>query len=134
MPVSPSTLHYRLATPADIPRLHVLIDRSVRELQAQDYTPTQIDQALQTYLSLDTQLIVDQTYFVVEAPGSDLAAPLVASGGWSKRKTLAAATPAWTDATTAQDGTAACSILRERRLRSAPFMCILTGRAVESER
>ena len=84
MAVSTGTLRYRLATPADIPRLHELIDRSVRELQIGDYTPTQIDQALKTYLSLDTQLIADQTYFVVE----DSTGNLIASGGWSKRHTL----------------------------------------------
>jgi GNAT superfamily N-acetyltransferase len=88
MPVSPSTLRYRLATPADVPRLRALIDRSVRELQINDYTPAQIDEALRTYLSLDTQLITDQTYFVVEDPVATPDAPLVASGGWSKRRTL----------------------------------------------
>jgi GNAT superfamily N-acetyltransferase len=88
MPVSTSGLHYRLATPADIPRLEALIDRSVRELQTNDYTPAQIDEALRTYLSLDTQLISDQTYFVVEEPDAEPDEPLVASGGWSKRRTL----------------------------------------------
>lgn len=85
---SPSTLRYRLASPADIPRIHALIERSVRELQASDYSPAQIEEALRTYLSLDTQLIADQSYFVVEAPAPDQNAPLVASGGWSKRRTL----------------------------------------------
>jgi GNAT superfamily N-acetyltransferase len=88
MPVPPNQLHYRLATPADVPRLRALIDLSVRKLQAHDYTTSQIDQALQTYLSLDTQLIADQTYFVVEDPTGAPGAPLVASGGWSKRRTL----------------------------------------------
>ncbi len=88
MPISTSILRYRLATPADVPRLRSLIDRSVRELQAPDYTPAQIEEALRTYLSLDTQLIADQTYFVVEDPYAAPDAPLVASGGWSKRRTL----------------------------------------------
>ena len=88
VPISTSSFHHRLATPADIPRIHALIDRSVRELQANDYTPAQIDEALRTYLSLDTQLITDQTYFVVEDPEAAPHAPLVASGGWSKRRTL----------------------------------------------
>ena len=66
MPHSPSDLRYRLATINDVPSLRGLIDRSVRELQIPDYTPAQIDEALRTYLSLDTQLIADQTYFVVE--------------------------------------------------------------------
>jgi N-acetylglutamate synthase-like GNAT family acetyltransferase len=88
MQVSPSTLHYRTATTADIPRIQALIDRSVRALQGGDYTPSQIDEALRTYLSLDTQLIADQTYFVVEDPAAPPDAPLIASGGWSSRKTL----------------------------------------------
>ena len=88
MPVSPPDLRYRIATAADIPRIHALIDRSVRELQAPDYTPSQIDEALRTYLSLDTRLIADGTYFVVEDPGAPPASPLVASGGWSNRRTL----------------------------------------------
>ena len=67
MPLLTDTLHYRLATLADIPRLHALIDRSVRELQAEDYTPAQLDGALGSYLGVDTQLISDGTYFVVEA-------------------------------------------------------------------
>ena len=84
MPHPSATLRYRLATPDDVPRLRALIDRSVRELQIHDYTPSQIDEALRTYLSLDTQLIADQTYFVVE----DDAGNIIASGGWSKRRTL----------------------------------------------
>ena len=88
MPLSADRLHYHLATPADIPRIHALIDSSVRELQRPDYTSAQIDEALRTYLSLDTQLIADQTYFIVEDPSAPPDAPLVASGGWSPRRTL----------------------------------------------
>jgi GNAT superfamily N-acetyltransferase len=79
----------RLATEEDIPALHALIEASVRGLQANDYTPRQIDGALGTVLGLDTQLIRDRTYFVVETTKSNLMAPIVAGcGGWSKRKTL----------------------------------------------
>ena len=85
---SAADLRYRLATSSDIPRIQALIDCSVRELQAGDYTPAQIDEALRTYLSLDTQLIADQTYFVVEDPSASPDASLVGSGGWSPRKTL----------------------------------------------
>jgi GNAT superfamily N-acetyltransferase len=80
-----SGLRYRAALPADLPELHLLIDKSVRELQAADYSPEQIDGALGTYLGVDTQLIADGTYFVVEAEGER--GP-VACGGWSRRKTL----------------------------------------------
>ena len=84
MPRLPSILHYRLATSADIPRLRALINRSVRGLQINDYTQAQIEEALRTYLSLDTQLIADQTYFIFENDAGDI----IASGGWSKRGTL----------------------------------------------
>ena len=76
----------RLATPDDVPTLAELIDVSVRGLQAGDYTPAQIDGALRAVYGVDTQLIADGTYFVVESgPGE----PMVAGcGGWSKRRTL----------------------------------------------
>lgn len=76
-------LTLRQAVAADIPALRVLIDASVRGLQAADYTPTQIEGALRTVYGVDSQLIADGTYFVVEADSV-----LVGCGGWSKRKTL----------------------------------------------
>jgi len=78
----------RLATSADVPTLHALIESSVRILQANDYTPKQIEGALGTVLGLDTQLIADQTYFVAETETSSNTKTIVACGGWSKRKTL----------------------------------------------
>lgn len=77
--------HYRLANPADLPRIRALIDASVRGLGPQAYSQSQIEQALGTWLGLDTQLVADQTYFVVEPaaePGT-----LIACGGWSRRRT-----------------------------------------------
>ena len=78
----------RIAREEDIPALHALIEASVRGLQAGDYTPAQIEGALGTVLGLDTQLIHDQTYFLVEAINSHGAITLAGCGGWSKRKTL----------------------------------------------
>lgn len=78
----------RVAREDDIPALHALIEASVRGLQAGDYTPAQIEGALGTVLGLDTQLIRDQTYFLVEAIYSHGAITLAGCGGWSKRKTL----------------------------------------------
>ena len=75
----------RLATEADIRDLQSLIEASVRGLQANDYTPAQIEGALGTVLGIDTQLIADRTYFVAEAVESNR---LAGCGGWSKRKTL----------------------------------------------
>jgi GNAT superfamily N-acetyltransferase len=81
----PPAIHIRLATDDDIPVLHALIEASVRGLQANDYTPAQIQGALGTVLGLDTQLIRDQTYFIAETLVDNRPA---ACGGWSKRKTL----------------------------------------------
>jgi GNAT superfamily N-acetyltransferase len=81
--------HLRLAREEDVPVLHALIEASVRGLQADDYTPKQIEGALGTVLGLDTQLIRDRTYFVAEVLYDNAEGPLVAGcGGWSKRKTL----------------------------------------------
>jgi GNAT superfamily N-acetyltransferase len=80
---------FRLAVAADGPRLAALIEASVRGLQAGDYSASQIDQALGTWLGLDTQLVADGTYFAVEDadPSGGERATLVACGGWSRRKT-----------------------------------------------
>jgi GNAT superfamily N-acetyltransferase len=89
----------RIATPQDVPHLRELIEASVRGLQANDYTPTQIEAALHSVYGVDTQLIADGTYFAVEhddpaAPSPRITShesqvtPPVACGGWSKRKTL----------------------------------------------
>ena len=73
----------RLATEADIPELAALIDASVRGLQSGDYSPSQIEGALRAVYGVDSQLIADGTYFVVECEGSK-----VGCGGWSRRRTL----------------------------------------------
>ncbi len=73
----------RRATEADVPALHALIEASVRGLQANDYTPAEIEGALGHALGLDSQLVMDGTYFIAEVGGE-----MVASGGWSYRATL----------------------------------------------
>lgn len=73
----------RKATLSDIPGIEKLIAASVRGLAKADYTPKQIESALRTAFSVDSQLIADGTYFVVEKCGN-----LIACGGWSYRKTL----------------------------------------------
>jgi GNAT superfamily N-acetyltransferase len=83
-----SSFTIRVAAPSDVPVLHALIEASVRGLQAGDYTPAQIEGALGTALGLDTQLIADETYFVVEATNASGEKVIAACGGWSKRKTL----------------------------------------------
>ena len=73
----------RLATLDDIPLVQALIARSVRELSSGFYTTAQIEGALVSVFGVDTQLIIDGTYYVVESP-----AGVAAAGGWSFRRTL----------------------------------------------
>jgi GNAT superfamily N-acetyltransferase len=92
------TIRIRPAVSEDVPVLRILIDASVRGLQTQDYTPSQIESALATVYGVDTQLIADGTYFVAEesnvVAGDSPAQPptgtmvIIGCGGWSKRKTL----------------------------------------------
>jgi GNAT superfamily N-acetyltransferase len=76
-------LAVRNATLADRDVLRDLIARSARELSAADYRPEQVEGALRGAFGIDTQLIHDGTFFVVEESGV-----IVGCGGWSYRKTL----------------------------------------------
>jgi len=76
-------IQIRKAIPQDIPRLREIIEASVRGLQSADYTPTQIEGALESVYGVDSQLIADGTYFAGEENSK-----IVACGGWSRRKTL----------------------------------------------
>jgi GNAT superfamily N-acetyltransferase len=78
----------RLATAEDIPVLQGLIEKSVRVLQREDYSAEQLEAALGTAYGVDTQLIADGTYYVVEELGGAGELGIVACGGWSMRKTL----------------------------------------------
>jgi GNAT superfamily N-acetyltransferase len=81
------TFSVRKAVAGDIPRLQEVIESSVRGLQAEHYSPAQIEGALRSVYGVDSHLIADGTYLVAE----DTSNPdclIVACGGWSKRKTL----------------------------------------------
>ncbi|GAB3095120.1 GNAT family N-acetyltransferase [Lysobacter terrae] len=73
----------RLARHADIPALQELIAASGRALSVGYYSAEQADAITRHVFGVDTQLIDDQTYFVIEA-----CKRIVACGGWSKRRTL----------------------------------------------
>lgn len=60
-----------------------LIAESARQLSREHYSDAQIEAAIATVFGVDTDLIEDGTYFVVEIDGQ-----LAGCGGWSKRKTL----------------------------------------------
>jgi GNAT superfamily N-acetyltransferase len=68
---------------ADVPALNALIAMSVRQLSVGFYSPAQIDAALEAVFGVDTQLIADETYYVIDGPSHPAAA-----GGWSGRGTL----------------------------------------------
>jgi GNAT superfamily N-acetyltransferase len=84
------SVRIRQARPEDVSELRVLIEVSVRVLQAQDYTAAQLETALKMVYGVDTQLIEDGTYFVAEVDlGEGSKKPtIVGCGGWSKRRTL----------------------------------------------
>jgi GNAT superfamily N-acetyltransferase len=73
----------RHATLADVPALQDLIARSGRELSVPYYTPAQAEAITRHVFGVDTQLIEDRTYFVIEHADA-----IVACGGWGKRRTL----------------------------------------------
>jgi GNAT superfamily N-acetyltransferase len=73
----------RDATLDDVPALHEVIAESTRGLMGGDYTKAQIEAALGNAFGVDTELIRDRTYFIVESEHE-----IVACGGWSRRKTM----------------------------------------------
>ena len=77
------TFALRKAVFDDIPALNALIARSARGLSTAEYRPAQIEGALRGAFGVDTQLLADATYFVVEDDGH-----IVGCGGWSFRSTL----------------------------------------------
>lgn len=76
------SLTHRLARREDIPALTRLMDAAIAELLKPYLDEAQIA-ASRLIMGLDTQLIEDGTYFVIEE-GSRLAG----CGGWSRRATL----------------------------------------------
>ena len=78
----------RPARAADIDALERLIERSARGLSDGYYTPAELDAVTRDVFGVDSQLIADGTYFVVEHAGArgDKGA-IVACGGWGKRST-----------------------------------------------
>jgi GNAT superfamily N-acetyltransferase len=82
----PLAFTIRTATTADIPALEALIEQSVRQLQRDDYSPSQIDSSIGSAFGIDRQLLADETYFV--ATLVDDPSQIVACGGWSYRRTL----------------------------------------------
>ena len=74
----------RKATLNDRAEIEILIAESVRGLSREDYNERQIELSIKTVFGVDTELISDETYFVVESDDKQI----VGCGGWSKCKTL----------------------------------------------
>ena len=77
-----SEFRHRLATRDDLAVLATLMDVAIAELQKPFLDRAQIESS-RTIMGLDTQLVDDGTYFVVEAGDA-----LAGCGGWSRRATL----------------------------------------------
>jgi GNAT superfamily N-acetyltransferase len=73
----------RLATFEDVPVLQQLIAASARGLSEGFYTPAQAESAIKYVFGVDSQLLMDGTYYQVET-----ADEIIACGGWSRRNTL----------------------------------------------
>lgn len=78
-----STFTHRWATEDDIPAIAALMDRAISQLQSGFLTPEQVASSRHS-MGLDTQLIADRTYLLIE----DSAGRVVGCGGWSYRATL----------------------------------------------
>lgn len=75
-------LTHRLATEADTLAIESLMERAIAVLQSAYLSPAEVA-ASRLSMGLDTQLIADRSYFVVEAGGR-----IAGCGGWSYRATL----------------------------------------------
>ena len=73
----------RVATEADSAELTELITRSARVLSRGHYTDAETESAIRYVFGVDSTLVADRTYFVVEDGGA-----IVGCGGWSQRHTL----------------------------------------------
>jgi GNAT superfamily N-acetyltransferase len=72
----------RRAVTADVPALTMLMDAAIGELQRAFLDDAQIASS-RAIMGIDTKLIDDGTYFVVESDGD-----IAGCGGWSRRATL----------------------------------------------
>ncbi len=73
---------HRLATSGDMPALQQLITAAIRELLPQFLTPEKVEASF-AVMGVDSQLIEDGTYFILEEGGV-----MAGCGGWSRRATL----------------------------------------------
>ncbi len=75
---------YRKASFDDIKELEKLIEISAKSINSSFYTKSEINAALGNAWTVDRQLIIDKTYWLVENEKGKI----IGCGGWSKRKLL----------------------------------------------
>jgi GNAT superfamily N-acetyltransferase len=73
---------HRLALPQDMPALKQLMTAAIRELLPQFLSPEKVEASF-AVMGVDSQLIEDGTYFILEEDGV-----MAGCGGWSRRATL----------------------------------------------
>lgn len=73
---------HRLATQADVPALKEVMEAAIAELQRGFLDDAQVASS-RAIMGIDTTLIDDGTYFIVESHGE-----VAGCGGWSRRDTL----------------------------------------------
>lgn len=73
---------HRIARESDIPPIRAVMARAIAQNQSDFLSPEQIAVSSRT-MGLDTQLVADATYFIVEREGR-----IAGCGGWSFRSTL----------------------------------------------
>ncbi len=80
------TLLHRLATSADVPAIIKLMQASIAQNMKPFLSSAEIEAAQET-MGLDTSLLEDQSYFIIETVHNN-EKHIVGCGGWGKRKTL----------------------------------------------
>jgi GNAT superfamily N-acetyltransferase len=75
-------LHSRIARDEDLPAMREIMRLAIDELQSDFLSPEEVE-ASHAVMGLDTQLVRDGTYFVIETGGE-----IAGCGGWSRRATL----------------------------------------------
>jgi GNAT superfamily N-acetyltransferase len=76
------TVSARVATLEDLPELRQLMEQSIRALVGAYLDEAHVEASFEI-MGVDTRLIEDGTYFVVEGDGR-----IIGCGGWSRRATL----------------------------------------------
>lgn len=112
-----TALTIRPALASDVPALRIWIERSARTLSVGFYTQQQTEALVRDVFGIDSQLIEDATFLLVEADGV-----IVACGGWGRRSTSFGGDQA-------SGHRNACSIEQPRRPRLAPSSSIRRWRA-----